>query len=43
VIPATEVYMSMTQVVLFAVAAVLLVLYIGRRRARLRRDDSERG
>lgn len=32
----------MLNIVLLAVAAVLLVLYIGRRRARLRKEESER-
>jgi len=32
---------QVTNIVLLAVAAVLLVLYLGRRRARLRREESE--
>lgn len=32
---------QVTTIVLLAVAAVLLVLYLGRRRARLRREESE--
>jgi hypothetical protein len=31
--------MSATTIILFAIAAVVLVLYLGRRRARLRKED----